>query len=539
MRTSEERINLRFNSAMLDRTIIALLENTDNKRLVSNINRLFKSFNPASYKSDYEKEYRVFLINQITNLILNKNLDTKEAVLSNLQLDGKYSADCTELMNVIFNAQLSAAELTSVDEAVSQQLKYASLEKSSDDIIEIINNIKAEAYDNLDDEMAKLYEVLNKTTNNIRDARETIEENKYDISLGDMDTVLSIQQELINEEANPSAKIKTGIKHLNMMLDGGWEHGRCYLALGMAKGFKSGLLLNAAIHAKKYNKLKPKDPTKQPVVLYLTMENSLKETFKRINCYAFGNNFKASNYTAKDIAKMMKDSNIITPDDKESVALEIKFRPNKSINTRDLYTIFDDLEKEGKEVVFFVFDYIKRIRPEHPDKKGNTYIDLGEVVNDLSMLAKLKDIPVLTAHQMNREAYKMIEQADSYEEKAAIAGRMGASQTGDSIDVIQNCDMAFILSRLVNQRLREDGTVEYSDKYLMFNCIASRGPMPVINQFQVRFVNENDLRLTEDFYEERPLSVVGNGSEFIKDRSQYINSSTPKGNVRKLGKFGN
>jgi len=536
VKTSQERINLRFNLAMLDKTIIAILDNVNNKKFISNVLKLFSSFDQASYKIDWEKEFRVFLIINLASSILNKGFSTKEEVLSNIQIDGKYYDDCNNLLNTLYNAVLSIPEIQSVDEAITQQLKYACLEKQSDDIVEIINNIKAEAYDNLDKEMDKLYNIMNKTANDIRDAKESIEESKYDISMADSDALLKIQQELIDDERDPSTKIKTGIQMLNTMLDGGWEKGRCYLVLGVAKGFKSGLLLNAAIWAKKYNNLKPKDPTKQPVVLYLTMENSLKETFKRINAYTFGNNFKASNYTAKEITAMLSKNNIITPNDKSSVGLEIKFRPNKSISTRDLYNIFDELEKEGKEVVFFVFDYIKRIRPESPDKRGEQRIDLGEVVNELSMLAKIKDIPVLSAHQMNREAYKMIEAADSYEEKAAIAGRMGASQTGDSIDIIQNCDMAFIINRLINQSSREDGTIEYSDKYLMFNCIVSRGKMPEISQFQARFVNDNDLRLWEDIYDEKPATTIGVGSEFIVDRSKY--NTNPKGQVRRLTKSG-
>ncbi len=535
MKTSKERINLRFNSAMLDRTIAVLLNNADNKKLVANISKLFSSLD-SSYKLDYEKEYRVYLINNLCNMIISKNLMNKEEILSNIQVDGKYYSDCTNLLNILYNSILSMADLQCVDEAVSQQLRYASIERTKDEIVDVINNINAEAYMNLDDEMNHLYDLMNDATTSIRDARKALDECKYDISFSNQDLMQQLQQELINDADNPSSKIKTGIKLLNNMLDGGWEQGRCYVALGTAKGFKSGLLLNAAIWAKKYNDLKPKDPTKQPVILYLTMENDLKETLKRIDGYVFGNGFKANNYTASQINKMLAESNIITPNDKTSTGLEIKFRPNKSITTRDLYGIIDDLDKEGKEVVFLVFDYIKRILPEHPDKRGESRIDLGEVVNELSMLAKIKQIPVLTAHQMNREAFRMIEAEETFEGKAAAASRMGASQTGDSIDVIQNCDMAFIVQRLINES-RNNDVVEYSDKYLMFNCIITRGVLPEIPQFQVRFKTGNDLHLVEDVMDDKSQAIVGIGSNFITDTAKYTGQQN-RTSVRKISKFG-
>lgn len=86
MKTSKERINLRFNSAMLDRTIAVLLNNADNKKLVANISKLFSSLD-SSYKLDYEKEYRVYLINNLCNMIISKNLMNKEEILSNIQVD--------------------------------------------------------------------------------------------------------------------------------------------------------------------------------------------------------------------------------------------------------------------------------------------------------------------------------------------------------------------------------------------------------------------------------------------------------------------
>ena len=72
---------------------------------------------------------------------------------------------------------------------------------------------------------------------------------------------------------------------------------------------------------------------------------------------------------------------------------------------------------------------------------------------------------------------------------------MGASQIGEAIAIVQNVDMAIILNRITNSVKNAAGQVEYEDKYLMLNCVASRGNSPSINKFQIRFANGNDLRL--------------------------------------------
>ena len=40
----------------------------------------------------------------------------------------------------------------------------------------------------------------------------------------------------------------------------------------------------------------------------------------------------------------------------------IKYYPNKSISTGDLYGIINDMSDEGNEVVALILDYVKRIK---------------------------------------------------------------------------------------------------------------------------------------------------------------------------------
>ena len=53
--------------------------------------------------------------------------------------------------------------------------------------------------------------------------------------------------------------------------------------------------------------------------------------------------------------------------------------------------------------------------------------------------------------------------------------KMGAFNVGESIDLIQNVDYAFILGRASNTVVNEYGEAENKDRYLIFKLIKARG----------------------------------------------------------------
>jgi replicative DNA helicase len=161
-----------------------------------------------------------------------------------------------------------------------------------------------------------------------------------------------------------------------------------------------GFLLNSALWAIKYNKFVSKNPKLKPVVVYLTMENSIDETIKRIWSHAFGNNSEMSQYEPAQAARMLEEQRIFTPNKPDLPELVIWHRSTKSINTADMNSMLDDLEKDGKECVFLVQDYVKRIRSTVNHKELR--FELSIVSDEFSSIAKEREIPILTAMQMNR-----------------------------------------------------------------------------------------------------------------------------------------
>ena len=215
----KDKITMKFNIAQLDRIIVALITNGFNKKFASNVSRLFAMFNPSLYKTDYEKELRVYLIKEITEIILNNNIEDKEGILAYLDTDGKYYNDSVELLNNLYDAEIPENELSLLDKTMSNQIKYGVIVEQSDCLSDMLVNLKAENYDDLGDMMTQLESTIDTMNRNIKDARESLENAKKDMSLSNS-AFVNYLGNLITKERNPASKVKTGIQYLNTMFNG-------------------------------------------------------------------------------------------------------------------------------------------------------------------------------------------------------------------------------------------------------------------------------------------------------------------------------
>ena len=233
-------------------------------------------------------------------------------------------------------------------------------------------------------------------------------------------------KEVHTRACDASTKLKIGMKASNMSLNGGFESSRCYVYLGLPGEGKSSTLLNLALQIKKNNpEVKTKDPTKKPVVVFLTTENTLNETVERI--------FN------------MVETNGITVSDNNPVGLEFRYVPSNTVDTDYLYTLYDELMAEGKECICMIQDYIKRIKcRDFKLINGDMRIGLGAVIDEFKEFANTKKIPVITASQMNRDAAKIIDE-NRRTNKADLVRMIGRSNIGESTLITENADAAFIL----------------------------------------------------------------------------------------------
>ena len=291
--------------------------------------------------------------------------------------------------------------------------------------------------------------------------------NKITFNTNDLDSIKESVSQTISSLSKSNNVLKVGIRRLNTLLSPGYMNGRLYVYLGLPSSGKSLLLLKSALDTRKYNSnYKAKTPGMKPCVLYITMENSFTETIERVWNLIFDD--PITNYSPEEASEMlMKELGTNSdPNDENSPSIEvvIKYFSYREISTDDLFTIIQDLRDENLEVCSLILDYIMRIRPS-VSMADNTLIELDRITNELKALAVMKDIPVITAHQMNRVAASIVDQA-ARNNKADATKLVGREHVSSAFNVIMNADFAAVLN------------IEYKpgtdDRYMVINVVKRR-----------------------------------------------------------------
>lgn len=255
-------------------------------------------------------------------------------------------------------------------------------------------------------------------------------------------------------------------------------------------------MLKIARDIKKYNKgITGGKPGKRPTVLLLTMENSVNETVERLFNMVVSNE-DIRNFTPAQALKKLKDTGEFKIEDVDDIDIVIRYEANRTISTDDIYSMIDDMADAGQDVVALIFDYIKRIRPAERAKDEKE--ELKNITNELKSLAQHYEIPVITAHQLNRDAASTVDAA-MQANKSDLAKFLGRSQVGSAWEVIENADWVCIL-----QLEKKRSTGQY---YLTFKRVKIRYKnVSDIGYFNHPFDMENRMRLLDDIGLAKPLS---------------------------------
>lgn len=179
----------------------------------------------------------------------------------------------------------------------------------------------------------------------------------------------------------------------------------------------------------------------------------------------------------------------------------IYYHKNKTLNANDIELIIDNLEQQNYEVKLLAVDYVKRLKPnEHTQ---DLRIALGEIVNDLMTLAQSKNIPIVTATQLNREAVGKIEEAAKKSQSNIILD-VDSSKIGESGLMLENTSFCFLMYR------------EYSKstgkRYLTINRVKCRDESQTDqNYFAIPYTSPTSLILEEDYGKKKLNSIINVG----------------------------
>lgn len=511
---------------------------------VKNINRLFNNIDLKKYQNNQELMSYIWCINYISKQWL-EGVVTVDTIAEMAKRQPDYDNIKEEIITTCMNDPniISAPEAKALFDLIGESLQYGYVSSMKDEYIELLDDIDLDNPGAFKELVNRLF-LISQSLLDIKHNTNLVA-NKITFNTADIDSVKEAISQTITSLRTGNNLFKTGIRRLNTLLSPAYMNGRLYVYMGLPAGGKSLMLLKSALDIRKYNPdYQAKTPGMKPCVLYITMENTFTETIERIWNMSFDDSIaNVSEEEALDricnelgIDRIIKDDVVIKDVDtgevtlanliqkstnKTNIEIVMKYFSYREISTDDLFTIIQDLRDENLEVCTLVFDYIKRIEPATP-AADNVKLELNRIINELKALAVIQDIPVITAHQMNRAAAATVDAA-ARQGKGDVSKLVGRENVGDAWEVVETADWACVLN------------IEYKpgtdEKYLTVNVVKRRRIDNADAEFAKYtylahpFSKNNGLRLIDDINLDKVLSLQSLSSDIAvvdKERANAV-----------------
>ena len=492
---SNIKLNMNFNISTLE--IMASYSVSENRNIrrsqLMQMRNLFAMLDENLYIVDHNKnKYFNFIIKALEGR-LEKNI--KDSDILDKFINGGFieddSENSEEQIHISQLKILSNPEAEWVSSTISESLKYSYINNDMNELYELLVKFRASDYSSRGEIVRLIEDEIVKVNNLFRKAKS---EQSHEVTFSLKDGIFEDSMREIHENVtNPSRRLYTGMQGFNELIGGALETTRVYMLLGLAGAGKSFTLLNIAKQLKTNNKhYRPKDPTKIPVIVLLTMENTVQETVTRLFEITTGQDMgKVDVETA--IKMLKKDGEMYIADD-NPIDIIVKYVPNRSVDTSYLYTLAEDLEDEGYEMICLIQDHVKRIRSI--ERTPDIRIELGNVINEFKTFAMLKDCVVITNGHLNREAAKSIDDGNRTN-KGDLIRMIGRANISESMLMIDNLDVGIV----IQQEYDEKG-----NRYMGFKRIKERIKCnPNFNIVYQMFKSPESLEFIEDLDKRVPL----------------------------------
>ena len=479
---SNKQLDVNFDVRTLDIMCKCLV--TDNQAIrrgqLVNLRNLIYLIKPENYINDVEKSKRISFIKKGIEARLVCNLTDPYMIVSHIY-GGILDDDVVDLDQF---AGLTGAEIQWINTVVSESLKFCHVYSNVDRLMDICSRIKSSDYGSKADVVAEFETAINNIQNEFRRAKN---ENQTDVMFSLRDGYFEdIMYDTYNTLSSPRRKLVTGMQGMNELLGGGFENGRCYVYFGLPGEGKSSIILNMIYQIKKHNRdYRTKDPTKRPCIVLLTMENTVTESVERLFGMATGEH-NMTNYSPENAIKMLREDGELYLNDNSPIDIIIKFKPSNSVDTSYLYTLTEDLEDQGLEVIAMFQDYIGRIRST--ERLQDTRLEYGTIVDEFKTYAEIKDVPVITVAQLNRDASKHIDEGRKTS-KSDLVRLIGRSNISESMLILNNIDAGFLIA---------PETTNTGERYLGIQRVKIRYNAGNREFVYLPFIG-NTLKLEEDY----------------------------------------
>lgn len=452
---------------------------------ISNLDKLMRTINPSTFENNplLAIKHR-FLLKALQG---RTNGLPGELILSDVS---RHMDTAALFQDPRFIRELSNDEVRYVEDTIAQFLNTMMFDSKLNNFMQLCKDYEHADYRERQAILDNIRSVMADTMTEFRrnDVANHSPSTRFRLS-----SMNDSMEEIHNYICNPSYKLVTGMQGFNALLGGGFQKTKLYCMFGMSGEGKTVTLVNLLYQIWKYNKgFKCKDLTKKPCIVLLTMENLVIEYICSLfHVITRGGNirdcssaeacleeFKSRKFEYKDIG---------------DIEIVIDYKPVNTVDTRYMYQLVEELEDEGFETICFIMDYLMRIRPS--EFTHDLYTDLGTIANDFKTFAILKDIPFITASQLNREAAKIIDEGRNANQTNIIK-KLGRATIGDSVQIDRNIDGTIILVPEVSAS---------GDRYMAYKLTKHRYEIFTnkVSIFQPMYEGSY-IALVEDLFDPKP-----------------------------------
>ena len=483
------------------------------RKVLNTIYKLFNMLDEEAYKENPYVSTRIWLIKKMMYCITKLDFENTPQLVQYCRNDIECTPLVEDILDTISDFKINYQESKNLIKLIEDRVMFGytiTMKDYAEQIFDKVDSNDFRSYRSLSD---SLYDLCTTVINLQRATKSNISDQTF--SLRD-EYFESTVTDSVNDLKDRNKIFLTGIRRLNTILSPGYMSKRLYTYLAFPGGGKSEILLKSALDIKKYNKnITTKDPEKIPTVLFITMENNIAETVERIfNITTSEDDIR--NFTPKEVIRKLRKDGEMVINEHDKIDIVIKYFPNRSISTNDLYSIIQDIEDDNGEVIALFLDYIKRIRPA--EKAQTEKEELKAISNELKTLATTLDIPVITAQQLNRTAASVVDAAmqSNKQDLAKLVGRDGVA---GAWEIMENSDVVIVLNRETKK--------DTGEKFMTFKLLKRRyrssetsEKLRRLDYFNHPYEPGNDIRLIDDINLAKSVSVFSLAGELVPTETQ-------------------
>ena len=393
--------------------------------------------------------------------------------------------------------ELPEDDLEYITNSLDQNLKFSYILDVKDNLIELTNDIETSSYTDFPNLLNQYRDLITGIMNFFRRTDSSSMTNEI-VHTGDP-TFLDILYDTYEAIRNPASALQTGWQALNSALGprGGFQNKNLYCLHANTNSFKSAMLLHISRMIKEYNASRVIDEFKRtgkiPTILHISMENDNDEDNERL--YKTVVKKDLGKCTSREELNQSWEHNFGNSDEENPIDISFLHVDARSLSVDEIDIIIENLEEEGYRVIACVVDYLGLIKPRLEDMGKDNRLQLKNIADDLLSLAKNRDIPVITAHQINRSGGAVLTNLKNQGGVNAIS-QMTNEFIGESYGIEQAVSWSAFI----------DIEIHGEDRWLMFKRNKSRYKNKFGTETFVMKIRDGII-IDDDIYLSTPLSL--------------------------------